>query len=112
MIVCVISHWGQSVPFGLRAAAERGLSAVFYSLCRRNSPSHLGVLDEQGYSLLHHAAKHNHTHIICQLATTGVNLNQTSSGRFSRTGQRHASFSLTLIYTLSSKLFTNTFILQ
>ncbi|KAM9484134.1 ankyrin and armadillo repeat-containing protein isoform 3-T3 [Salvelinus alpinus] len=75
----------KSVPFGMRAAAERGLSAVFYSLCRRNSPSHLGVLDEQGYSLLHHAAKHNHTHIICQLATTGVNLNQTSSGRFSRT---------------------------
>uniref|UniRef100_A0A8C7MBK2 Ankyrin and armadillo repeat containing n=1 Tax=Oncorhynchus kisutch TaxID=8019 RepID=A0A8C7MBK2_ONCKI len=75
----------KSVPFGLRAAAERGLSAVFYSLCRRNSPSHLGVLDEQGYSLLHHAAKHNHTHIICQLATTGVNLNQTSSGRFSHT---------------------------
>ncbi|CAB1346712.1 unnamed protein product [Coregonus sp. 'balchen'] len=75
----------KSVPFGLHAAAERGLSAVFYSLCRRNSPSHLGVLDEQGYSLLHHAAKHNHTHIICQLATNGVNLNQTRSGRFSRT---------------------------
>ncbi|XP_019910387.2 ankyrin and armadillo repeat-containing protein isoform X2 [Esox lucius] len=76
----------KSVPFGLRAAAERGLSAVFYTLCRRSSPSHLGVLDEQGYSLLHHAAKHNHTHIICQLATSGVNLNQTCSGRFSRSG--------------------------
>ncbi|KAJ8012881.1 hypothetical protein DPEC_G00047480 [Dallia pectoralis] len=76
----------KSVPFGLRAAAEHGLSAVFSTLCRRNSPSYLGVLDERGYSLLHHAAKHNHTHIICQLATAGVNLNQTCSSRFSPIG--------------------------
>ncbi|XP_036395920.1 ankyrin and armadillo repeat-containing protein [Megalops cyprinoides] len=77
----------KSVPFGLRAAADRGLSAVFHSLCRRNSPSLLGALDEQGYSLLHHASIHNHTHILCQLATAGISLNQTCSTRVGPTGQ-------------------------
>ncbi|XP_028847606.1 ankyrin and armadillo repeat-containing protein isoform X2 [Denticeps clupeoides] len=67
----------KNVAFGLRVAAERGLSAAFLSLSLRNSASHLGVLDNQGYSLLHRAAANNKTHIICQLAAAGVNLNQT-----------------------------------
>ncbi|KAJ8403521.1 hypothetical protein AAFF_G00352930 [Aldrovandia affinis] len=75
----------KSVPFGLKAAAERGLSAVFHSLCRRNSPSNLGVLDEHGYSLLHHAAARNQAHILCQLAAAGVSLDQARSTRFART---------------------------
>ncbi|KAI1899449.1 hypothetical protein AGOR_G00061910 [Albula goreensis] len=75
-----------SVPFGLKSAAERGLSAVFHSLCRRSSPSHLGVLDEKGYSLLHHAAACNHAHILCQLAAAGVSLDQPRSARFARKG--------------------------
>ncbi|XP_041940339.1 ankyrin and armadillo repeat-containing protein [Alosa sapidissima] len=75
----------KSVPFGLRAAAERGLSAVFQTLCRKNSPSHLGAIDEQGYTLLHHAAIHNQTHVVCLLAVAGVNLNQARSRRFNHT---------------------------
>lgn len=76
----------QNVAFGLKSAAERGLSAAFYSLSRRNSPSHLHGLDEKGLSLVHHAAANNKTHIIVQLATADVNLNQTRSGRFTNMG--------------------------
>lgn len=76
----------QNVTFGLKAATERGLSAAFYSLCRRNSPSHLHGLDEKGLSLVHHAAANNKPHIIVQLAAAEVNLNQTRSGRFTNTG--------------------------
>ncbi|XP_072542334.1 ankyrin and armadillo repeat-containing protein [Salminus brasiliensis] len=76
----------KSVPYGLRAAAERGLSAAFHTLSRKNSSSHLGMLDERGYSLLHHAAVCNRPNIICQLAAGGINLNQARSSRFNRTG--------------------------
>ncbi|XP_068079437.1 ankyrin and armadillo repeat-containing protein isoform X1 [Danio rerio] len=76
----------KNVAFGLKAAAERGLCAVFSSLSRRVPPSLLHALDEQGFSLLHHAAINNQTHIIVQLAAAGVNLNQTRSERFTNTG--------------------------
>ncbi|KAK3568721.1 hypothetical protein QTP86_013872, partial [Hemibagrus guttatus] len=72
----------KSVLYGLRAAAERGLSAAFHTLSRKNSLGHLGALDERGYSLLHHAAMWNQPHIIYQLAAAGINLNQTCIGRF------------------------------
>ncbi|XP_053482162.1 ankyrin and armadillo repeat-containing protein isoform X2 [Ictalurus furcatus] len=71
----------KSVQYGLRAAAERGLSAVFHTLSCKNAPGHLGALDERGYSLLHHAAMCNQPHIIYQLAAAGVNLNQPCVGR-------------------------------
>ncbi|XP_022535803.2 ankyrin and armadillo repeat-containing protein [Astyanax mexicanus] len=76
----------KSVLYGLRAAAERGLSAAFHTLTRKNSQSHLMMLDERGYSLLHHAAVCNHAHIICQLAAAGINLNQARRSRFSHSG--------------------------
>ncbi|XP_027023459.2 ankyrin and armadillo repeat-containing protein isoform X1 [Tachysurus fulvidraco] len=72
----------KSVPYGLRAAAERGLSAVFHTLSRKNPLGHLGALDGRGYSLLHHAAMWNQPHIIYQLAAAGINLNQPCVGRF------------------------------
>ncbi|KAL6484349.1 hypothetical protein MHYP_G00063940 [Metynnis hypsauchen] len=72
----------KSVPYGLRAAAERGMSATFLTLSRKNPPSILGLLDERGFSLLHHAAACNHAHIISQLAAAGMNLTQTRSSRF------------------------------
>ncbi|KAG7330805.1 hypothetical protein KOW79_004774 [Hemibagrus wyckioides] len=72
----------KSVPYGLRAAAERGLSAAFHTLSHKNPLGHLGALDERGYSLLHHAAMWNQPHIIYQLAAAGINLNQTCIGRF------------------------------
>ncbi|XP_046699065.1 ankyrin and armadillo repeat-containing protein isoform X1 [Silurus meridionalis] len=71
----------KNVLFGLRAAAERGLSAVFHTLSSKTPPGHLGALDEQGYSLVHHAAMYNQPHIIYQLAAAGINLNQTCVGR-------------------------------
>ncbi|XP_015214679.2 ankyrin and armadillo repeat-containing protein isoform X2 [Lepisosteus oculatus] len=74
----------KSLPLGLKAAAERGLVAVFQTLCRRNPVSRLRFLDEQGYSLLHHAALHNQAPIICQLAMAGLSLNQRRSDRFIR----------------------------
>ncbi|XP_051563908.1 ankyrin and armadillo repeat-containing protein-like [Myxocyprinus asiaticus] len=74
--------FGYTKAIQCKAAAERGLCAVFLSLSRKNSPSHLHVLDEQGLSLLHHAAANNQSHIIIQLASAGVNLNQTRSERF------------------------------
>uniref|UniRef100_A0A8C2AFM2 Ankyrin and armadillo repeat containing n=1 Tax=Cyprinus carpio TaxID=7962 RepID=A0A8C2AFM2_CYPCA len=76
----------KTVAFGLKAAAERGMCAAFHSLSRRNPTSHLHVLDEQGLSLLHHAAANNQSHIILQLAAAGVNLNQIRSERFTNSG--------------------------
>ncbi|KAF5903381.1 ankyrin and armadillo repeat-containing protein, partial [Clarias magur] len=72
----------KSVPYGLRAAVQRGLSAAFQTLSCRNTLSHLGALDERGYTLLHHAAMCNQPHIIYQLATAGINLNQPCIGGF------------------------------
>ncbi|RXN31397.1 ankyrin and armadillo repeat-containing [Labeo rohita] len=76
----------KTVAFGLKAAAERGMCAAFQSLSRRNPASHLHVLDEQGLSLLHHAAANNQPHIILQLAAAGVNINQIRSERFTNSG--------------------------
>ncbi|XP_062862488.1 ankyrin and armadillo repeat-containing protein [Trichomycterus rosablanca] len=76
----------KSVSDGLRAAVKHGLSATFYTLSHTNSSAHLEELDASGFSLLHHAAAYNRTHIICQLAAAGINLNQTSSGRFASSG--------------------------
>ncbi|XP_064167188.1 ankyrin and armadillo repeat-containing protein [Anguilla rostrata] len=74
------------LEFGLKATVERGLSAAFHSLCRKNSAAHLCSVDELGYSLAHHAAVRNHAHILCQLAAAGVNVDQAHSNRFTRTG--------------------------
>lgn len=53
--------------------------------------SHLHVLDEQGLSLLHHAAANNQSHIILQLAAAGVKLNQIRSERFTNSGQHNTN---------------------
>ncbi len=91
----VFKHWNvlltQTVAFGLKAAAERGMCAAFHSLSRRNPTSHLHVLDEQGLSLLHHAAANNQSHIILQLAAAGVNINQIRSERFTNSGQHNTN---------------------
>ncbi|XP_016375685.1 ankyrin and armadillo repeat-containing protein-like [Sinocyclocheilus rhinocerous] len=72
----------KTVAFGLKAAEEIEVGG-FHSLSRRNPTSQLHVLDEQGLSLLHHAAANNQSHISLQLAAAGVNLNQIRSERFS-----------------------------
>ncbi|XP_078536495.1 ankyrin and armadillo repeat-containing protein isoform X2 [Lissotriton helveticus] len=66
----------KSLNYGLRAAAEKGLSAIFHTCCRKVPAANLGFADESGYALIHRAALHNHTPIIVQLARAGLNLNQ------------------------------------
>nr|DBA20119.1 TPA: hypothetical protein GDO54_015849 [Pyxicephalus adspersus] len=77
----------KNIPFGLKAAAERGLAAIFYSFCRKTPISGLTILDDAGYSILHHAALHNRVSIVSQLAKAGVDLNQQQSNHFSTEGK-------------------------
>ncbi|KAJ1186968.1 hypothetical protein NDU88_003747 [Pleurodeles waltl] len=66
----------KSVNYGLRSAAEKGLSAIFHTCCRKIPAANLGFTDESGYALIHRAALHNHAPIIVQLARAGLSLNQ------------------------------------
>uniref|UniRef100_A0A8C4Y7P8 Ankyrin and armadillo repeat containing n=1 Tax=Gopherus evgoodei TaxID=1825980 RepID=A0A8C4Y7P8_9SAUR len=66
----------KSLPYGMKSAAERGLSAIFHTFCRKTSTSSLSVVDEYGYALLHHASIHNRVPIICQLIKAHLNINQ------------------------------------
>ena len=65
----------KQVPAGLKASAQRGMVAVFNTLCRRQTVSNLGSLDQQGMSLLHDAATMNRPQIITQLVTMGLDVN-------------------------------------
>ncbi|KAL8620460.1 hypothetical protein ACOMHN_048393 [Nucella lapillus] len=60
---------------GLKAAAQRGLVAIFQALCRKMPGSRLGKQDDQGLSLLHHAAMHNHPQIIALLLIQSMDVN-------------------------------------
>ncbi|XP_050772345.1 ankyrin and armadillo repeat-containing protein [Gopherus flavomarginatus] len=72
----------KSLPYGMKSAAERGLSAIFHTFCRKTSTSSLGVVDEYGYALLHHASIHNRVPIICQLIKAHLNINQRRNVHF------------------------------
>ena len=65
----------KQVPAGLQAAAQRGLVAVFHSICRRQTLSRLGSQDQLGLSLVHHAAMKNRPQIITQLVVMGLDVN-------------------------------------
>ncbi|XP_074071608.1 ankyrin and armadillo repeat-containing protein isoform X2 [Macrotis lagotis] len=66
----------KSLPYGMKCAVERGLTAVFHTFCRKTSLPTINVIDELGYSTLHYAALHNRVPIICQLCRANVNVNQ------------------------------------
>uniref|UniRef100_A0A8C0WKP3 Ankyrin and armadillo repeat-containing protein n=1 Tax=Castor canadensis TaxID=51338 RepID=A0A8C0WKP3_CASCN len=66
----------KSIPFGMKSAVERGLSAVFHTFSRKTSSSTINVSDEAGYTIFHHAALHNRVSIICQLCNANFNVNQ------------------------------------
>ncbi|XP_008591650.1 PREDICTED: ankyrin and armadillo repeat-containing protein [Galeopterus variegatus] len=66
----------KSIPFGMKSAVERGLSAVFHTFSRKTSSSTINVSDEAGYTIFHHAALHNRVSIICQLCNANFNINQ------------------------------------
>ncbi|KAM5279578.1 ankyrin and armadillo repeat-containing protein [Ctenodactylus gundi] len=66
----------KSIPFGLKAAVERGMSAVFHTFSRKTSSSTINVSDEAGYAIFHHAALHNRVPVICHLCNANFNINQ------------------------------------
>ncbi|CAK6448076.1 unnamed protein product [Pipistrellus nathusii] len=66
----------KSIPFGMKSAVEKGLSAVFHTFSRKTSSSTINVFDEAGYAIFHHAALHNRVPIICQLCKANFNVNQ------------------------------------
>ncbi|XP_047576508.1 ankyrin and armadillo repeat-containing protein isoform X1 [Lutra lutra] len=66
----------KSIPFGMKSAVERGLSAVFHTFSRKTSSLTINVSDESGYAIFHHAALHNRVAIICQLHNANFNVNQ------------------------------------
>eukprot|EP00070_Physeter_catodon_P028883 XP_028335777.1 ankyrin and armadillo repeat-containing protein isoform X8 [Physeter catodon] len=66
----------KSIPFGMKSAVERGLSAVFHTFSRKTSSSTINVSDEAGYAIFHQAALHNRVPIICQLCNANFNVNQ------------------------------------
>uniref|UniRef100_A0A8C5ULI0 Ankyrin and armadillo repeat containing n=1 Tax=Microcebus murinus TaxID=30608 RepID=A0A8C5ULI0_MICMU len=66
----------KSIPFGMKSAVERGLTAVFHTFSRKTSSSTINVSDEAGYTIFHHAALHNRVSIICQLCKANFNVNQ------------------------------------
>uniref|UniRef100_A0A8C5QDV3 Ankyrin and armadillo repeat containing n=1 Tax=Leptobrachium leishanense TaxID=445787 RepID=A0A8C5QDV3_9ANUR len=76
----------KNLSFGLKSAGERGLAAIFHTFCRKTPVSGLGVIDDAGYALLHHAAIHNRVAIVSQIAKVGLNLNQRRSNNFSSQG--------------------------
>ena len=60
---------------GLKAAAQRGLVAMFQALCRKMPGSRLGKQDDQGLSLLHHAAMNNRPQLIALLLVQSMDVN-------------------------------------
>nr|XP_042115633.1 ankyrin and armadillo repeat-containing protein [Peromyscus maniculatus bairdii] len=83
--VPVMEFYGKrSIPFGMKSAVERGLSAVFHTFSRKTSSSTINVSDEAGYAIFHHAALHNRVSIICQLCNANFNVNQRRFVMFSQ----------------------------
>ncbi|CAG5120159.1 unnamed protein product, partial [Candidula unifasciata] len=62
---------------GVKICAQRGMLSIFSFLTRKISGSKHGIgkEDEQGLSLLHHAAMHNRPQIISRLLLSSVNVN-------------------------------------
>uniref|UniRef100_A0A8C2VUH3 Ankyrin and armadillo repeat containing n=1 Tax=Chinchilla lanigera TaxID=34839 RepID=A0A8C2VUH3_CHILA len=79
----------KSIPFGLKSAVERGLSAVFHTFSRKTSSSTINVSDEAGYAIFHHAALHNRISIICHLCDANFNINQRRFVMFSQGTVNH-----------------------
>ncbi|NXD12533.1 ANKAR protein, partial [Nothocercus nigrocapillus] len=66
----------KSLPYGMKSAAKRGLAAVFIAFSRKASTSSFSVIDESGFTLLHHAAMYNRVPVIYQLIKAHVDINQ------------------------------------
>ncbi|NWX84136.1 ANKAR protein, partial [Nothoprocta pentlandii] len=66
----------KSLPYGMKSAAKRGLAAIFIAFCRKASTSSFSVIDESGFTLLHHASMYNRVPVIYQLIKAHVDINQ------------------------------------
>ena len=74
---------------GLKAAAQRGLVAMFQALCRKMPGSRLGKQDDQGLSLLHHAAMNNRPQLIALLLVQSMDVNVRRNNILSTGKWRH-----------------------
>lgn len=72
---------------GLSAAARRGLVGTFNTLARKCPPSRLGKQDDNGLSLLHHAAMNNRPHVIAQLILHSMDVNVRKSNNIQISGK-------------------------
>lgn len=66
---------GKTPVMGLKTSAQRGLVAMFQALIRKIPGSRLGKQDEEGLSLLHHAAIYNRPNIIAMLLVQSMDVN-------------------------------------
>ncbi|CAG5120111.1 unnamed protein product, partial [Candidula unifasciata] len=60
---------------GIKVCAQRGCLAMLASLARKVSGTRVYRHDEQGLSLLHHAAIHNRAHIIVRILLNPIDIN-------------------------------------
>lgn len=81
----------QNLPHGLRMAAQRGLVAMFATLCRKCPTSRLGKHDENGMTLMHHAAVNNRPHIITLLVLLAQDVNVRKISTVFAAGKRRSS---------------------
>ncbi|XP_064647682.1 ankyrin and armadillo repeat-containing protein-like isoform X2 [Lineus longissimus] len=65
----------KTLPNGLKAASQRGLTAMFMTLCRKCPASRLSKQDEVGMSLIHYASMWNRPQIITTLILQGIDVN-------------------------------------
>ena len=63
------------MPNKLKAAAQRGLVALFASLVRKCPPARLGKHDDDGMCMIHWAAMYNRPQIITNLITQAMDFN-------------------------------------
>ena len=59
----------------MKAAAQRGMVAMFQTLCRKLPCSRLAKHDEHGLNILHHATINNRPHIVGLLILQSMNVN-------------------------------------
>lgn len=62
--------------------------SIFNVLARKVTGARIIKQDEQGLSLIHHAAMYNQPQIICRLLMNGMDIN-VRRNNFMATGERH-----------------------
>ncbi|XP_077867464.1 LOW QUALITY PROTEIN: ankyrin and armadillo repeat-containing protein-like [Saccoglossus kowalevskii] len=76
----------KNLQAGLKICATRGLVSMLQTLVRKTPGSRLSKQDENGLSLMHHAAMQNRPQIISLLAIQGQDINTRRNNNISSTG--------------------------